>query len=128
MSRVFLVIAAIYGALGVSLGAFGAHGLKPILSPERFEIFQTAVSYQMWHALALLGAALFGLQLKVRSSLLSVSGYAFTLGILFFSGSLYLLVLLDKKILGAITPIGGLLMIIGWITLAIAAWRSSRAE
>jgi len=107
------------------LGAFGAHGLRDLLTPERMETYQTAVTYQMWHALALVGLASVGAHLRAWSNLMTIAGYALTLGTLIFSGSLYLLVLLDKPILGAITPIGGVAMIIGWLALAYAAlkWR-----
>ena len=138
MFRNFLVIAALFGATGVMLGAFGAHGLRDLLSPERMDTYQTAVTYQMWHALALLGVSLVGAQLTARPQntlpvgasaardpkairWLRISAYALTLGILIFSGSLYLLVLLDLPILGAITPIGGVALIIGWLSLAYAA-------
>lgn len=103
------------------LGAFGAHGLRDVLSPERMETYQTAVTYQMWHALALVGVACVGAQLSAQTKALRVSAYAFTLGTLIFSGSLYLLVLLDLPILGAITPIGGVALITGWFALAYAA-------
>jgi len=136
--RNFLVIAALFGATGVMLGAFGAHGLRDLLTPERMATYQTAVTYQMWHALALLGVSLVGAQLTARPSIdpnvgasaardpkaiqwLRICAYALTAGILIFSGSLYLLVLLDLPILGAITPIGGVALIIGWLSLAYAA-------
>ena len=138
MFRNFLVIAAIFGATGVMLGAFGAHGLRELLTAERMETYQTAVTYQMWHALALLGVAIVGAHFSARpqedspvgasvardpkpSRWLRISAYALTLGTFIFSGSLYLLVLLDLPILGAITPIGGVAMIIGWLALAYAA-------
>lgn len=139
MFRKFLVIAAIFGATGVMLGAFGAHGLRALLTPERMGTFQTAVSYQMWHALGILGVAILGAQLTATPNVkeaypasdqkvlswLRRSAIALTLGTLIFCGSLYLLVLLDKPILGAITPLGGVAMILGWFSLAYAAllWR-----
>ena len=124
--RNFLVIAALFGATGVMLGAFGAHGLRDLLTPERMNTYQTAVTYQMWHALALLGVSLVGMHLSARPNAgglksLTVSAYALTLGTLIFSGSLYLLVLLDIPMLGAITPLGGVALIIGWLSLAYAA-------
>jgi len=106
------------------LGAFGAHGLRDILTSTRMETYQTAVTYQMWHALAILGVAVVGASHArdlIMIRWLRISGYALTLGTLIFSGSLYLLVLLDLPILGAITPIGGVAMIIGWLSLAYAA-------
>lgn len=126
MTRNFLVIAALLGATGVMLGAFGAHGLRDLLTPERMETYQTAVTYQMWHALALLGVSVLGAHFSARPAAagiksLTFAGYALTTGTLIFSGSLYLLVLLDLPILGAITPIGGVAMITGWLALAYAA-------
>lgn len=128
MFRNFLVIAALFGATGVMLGAFGAHGLRDLLTPERMATYQTAVTYQMWHALALLGVSLVGATVGASAARdpkitrwLRISAYALTLGTLIFSGSLYLLVLLDLPILGAITPIGGVALIIGWLLLAYAA-------
>ena len=121
MARNFLVIAALLGATGVMAGAFGAHGLRDLLTPARMETYQTAVTYQMWHALALVGIASIDTHLSARAKAVVFAGYALTLGTLIFSGSLYLLVLLDLPILGAITPIGGVAMIIGWLSLAYAA-------
>ena len=121
MARNFLVIAALLGATGVMAGAFGAHGLRDFLTPARMETYQTAVTYQMWHALALVGIASIDTHLCARAKAVVFAGYALTLGTLIFSGSLYLLVLLDLPILGAITPIGGVAMIIGWLSLAYAA-------
>ncbi len=124
MNRYLIVIGALLGALGVAAGAFGAHGLKPILTEYRFDVFQTAVSYQLWHALAIIATAILYLQFKVKY--FAVAGWCFVTGIVFFSGSLYLLVLLDRAILGAITPIGGALMILGWLILARAGLRIAR--
>ena len=124
MFRNFLVIAALLGATGVMLGAFGAHGLRDLLSVARMETYQTAVTYQMWHALALLGVAILGAGATGSAAVkrwLAIAAFSLTLGTLIFSGSLYLLVLLDKPIFGAITPIGGVVMIIGWLALAYAA-------
>jgi len=128
VTRNFLVIAALFGATAVMLGAFGAHGLRDLLTPERMETYQTAVTYQMWHALALLGVSVLGAHFSARPAAagiksLAVAGYALTLGTLIFSGSLYLLVLLDLPAFGAITPIGGVVMITGWLALAYAAWQ-----
>lgn len=124
----FLLIAALFGATGVMLGAFGAHGLRDLLTPERMATYQTAVTYQMWHALALLCVSLLGRTVGASAARdpkaihwLRICAYALTAGTLIFSGSLYLLVLLDLPILGAITPIGGVALIIGWLSLAYAA-------
>jgi len=116
----WLRIGAIFGALGVTMGAFGAHGLKERLSPYSLDIFETAVRYQMYHAPALLAVGLLGV-LGRGGFALNLAGWSFTLGILIFSGTLYALSVTDVKWLGAITPIGGLFLILGWIALAIAA-------
>src|SRR5476649_2942257 len=107
MDRNFLLIGALFGLLGVAFGAFGAHWLRSRLSPEMLAVFETAVRYQMYHALALLiTAAAIGRIGDAR--LLAVAGWCFVVGIVLFSGSLYALALTSVSILGAITPIGGL--------------------
>ena len=110
------VLGAVLGLLGVALGAFGAHGLQGRLSPEDLEIFETGVRYQMYHSLALLLAA--NLSLKGANGTRALVGWAFSLGILVFSGSLYALVLTGERWLGAFTPIGGVAFLIGWGALA----------
>lgn len=120
MLRIFLMLAAIFGFTGVGLGAFAAHGLKSRLTPEYLAVFQTGVHYQMLHALALLGVAV--LSVHVGGTLVKLAGWAFTLGILLFSGSLYLLTLAGLGV-GIITPIGGLFFLIGWALLLAAAFR-----
>ncbi len=120
MERWFGVLGAIFGALGVGLGAFGAHGLKGRVEASSIAIWQTAASYQMWHALALIAVA--WVISEGTSTAARVSGIAFTLGVLLFSGSLYVLVLSGQKWLGAVTPIGGLAFIVGWVSLAVALW------
>src|SRR5262245_31318150 len=118
MDRTFLFIGALLGFLGVAFGAFGAHALKSRLSPDMLAVFETAVRYQMYHAFALLiVAAAIGHVGPAR--LLSISGWTFFLGVVFFSGSLYALALSGVGILGAITPIGGLLFLIGWTCLVM---------
>jgi uncharacterized membrane protein YgdD (TMEM256/DUF423 family) len=117
MDRTFLLVGAVFGFLGVALGAFGAHGLKNRLSPEMLAIFETGVRYQMYHVFALLMvAAAIGHLGSAR--LLTVAGWSFIAGILIFSGSLYALALTSTGILGAITPIGGLAFLVGWACLA----------
>lgn len=118
-------IAAVSGALAVALGAFGAHSLKAALSPEQLQVYETGVRYQFYHTLAIL---LSGMLLRNNGSgLYKTSGYFFLAGIVFFSGSLYLLscrTLLGIEgwsILGPVTPLGGLFFICGWIVLFIAA-------
>ena len=122
MARIFLTIAGISGALSVGLGAFGAHALKDFLTKNDLsDTFETAVRYQFYHTLALLGIAL--LMQHLDQKLLLWSGWAFVSGMTIFSGSLYLLVFTQVKWLGAITPIGGVGLILGWIFLALAAYK-----
>lgn len=115
---------ALLGALAVALGAFGAHGLSSKLAPERLQIFETGVRYQFYHVFAILVVGL--LAQYSPSAALHWSGRFFILGIVLFSGSLYLLATRDllgiqswSKVLGPITPLGGLLFIAGWVSLAI---------
>jgi uncharacterized membrane protein YgdD (TMEM256/DUF423 family) len=117
-----IVLGAMLGFLGVGLGAFGAHALKGRLTPEDAAIFETAVRYQMYHALAL--CAVGAVAMQRPGSLLHAAGYAFLGGTIVFSGSLYLLVLTDTRWLGAITPIGGLSFLAGW---ALFAWAILKA-
>jgi uncharacterized membrane protein YgdD (TMEM256/DUF423 family) len=121
MLRTFLLFAAFFGFTGVALGAFAAHGLKSRLSADYLAIFQTGVHYQMLHALALFGVALLSAHLGGR--LVGMAGGFFVAGILIFSGSLYLLTLTSTPVLGAITPIGGVCFLAGWLCLGLAAWR-----
>lgn len=112
-----LIIGSLLAALGIGLGAFGSHGLRHILDPVQLEWWHTAVQYQMWNALGLisLGAS--------RLKRLTLPLTLLTLGTLIFSGTLYLLALTGLHWLGMITPIGGLLMIAGWLAVAWGAWR-----
>ena len=120
MDRTFLLIGAVLGFLGVAFGAFGAHGLKSRLSPEMLGVFDTGVRYHMYHVFAvLIVAAAIGHIGNAR--LLAMAGWCFFAGILLFSGSLYVLALSRIGMLGAITPIGGLLFLIGWACLAVFA-------
>ncbi|MCK5880470.1 MAG: DUF423 domain-containing protein [Sinobacterium sp.] len=116
--------AALSGFLAVALGAFGAHGLKQHLSDDMMAVYQTAVQYQFIHTLALLLVALLLVQFP-SVSLLRWAGIAFVAGILIFSGSLYVLSLSGIKWLGAITPIGGVGFLAGWILLLFAAFKLS---
>ena len=120
MDRTFMFVGALLGFVGVGLGAFGAHGLKGRLSAEMLAVFETGVRYQMYHALALL--ALGAMMTRLEGRAVVVAGWSFTAGILIFSGSLYALALSGVTMLGAITPIGGVAFLIGWIALAIAAF------
>lgn len=123
MGRVILTLAAVLGASGVLLGAFGAHALREKLSPGLLDIWQTAVQYHLWHALALMGVGIL-LLLQPGSRWLAAAGWLFLVGTLVFSGSLYLLALTGSRGLGAITPVGGTALIAGWVLLAVGVWRS----
>lgn len=113
-----LAAAAVFGLTGVAAGAFGAHALKARLDPDALAIFDTAARYQMLHALALLGSAWAAHQWPGRAA--RASALCFAAGIVLFSGSLYVLSLSGIRWLGAITPIGGLLLMVGWLALALA--------
>ncbi|UFQ97467.1 DUF423 domain-containing protein [Pseudomonas wenzhouensis] len=121
MARLWLLLSAFAGFTGVALGAFAAHGLKQRLTPEYLAVFQTGTHYQLIHALALFGVGLLALQMPGR--LVNLAGGAFALGILLFSGSLYLLTLSGIGKLGIITPFGGVAFLVGWLCLGLAAWR-----
>lgn len=105
----------------MALGAFAAHGLKNRLTPEYLTIFHTGVTYQLVHTLALFGVAL--LATHVQGRLVTWAGVSFTVGILLFSGSLYVLTTTGISKIGIITPFGGLAFLIGWLCLGLAAWR-----
>ncbi|MES1924569.1 DUF423 domain-containing protein [Salinisphaera sp. T31B1] len=122
MSQFALVGACLYGLLGVLLGAFGAHALADRLSPEMQSIWHTAVQYQFFHVAALLAVGLLARQAGAGGALL-VAGVSFAAGTLVFSGSLYVLALTGIRWLGAITPLGGVLLIVGWIALLAAVVR-----
>ena len=119
MSQLFLIFAAVLGATAVMLGAFAAHGLRGKLADNLFNAFETGVTYQFYHALALLALALWIKQ--SNSPWLIASGYLWLAGVILFSGSLYAMALTGIKWFGPITPIGGLLFILGWIALLIGA-------
>ncbi|MCW0923916.1 DUF423 domain-containing protein [Pseudomonas atacamensis] len=121
MLRGFLMLAAFFGFTGVALGAFAAHGLKNRLTPEYLTIFHTGVTYQLVHTLALFGVALLATQIQGR--LITWAGLSFTVGMVLFSGSLYLLTMTGISKLGIITPFGGLAFLVGWVCLGLAAWR-----
>lgn len=120
IARWFLVLAAASGGLTVMAGAFGAHALRTRFDDYAMGVFQTAASYQMYHSLALLGVGLWCL-LGGTTPWLKASGGLFVTGIVLFSGSLYLLSFTGVRILGAVTPLGGLAFIAGWVCLAVAA-------
>lgn len=118
MVKIWLVSASIFGFLSVALGAFGAHSLKNILDEYGKAIYEKAVIYQMFHAIALFAVGL--LQHLVKDSSFSLAGWGFFVGVLLFSGSLYLLAITGMKWLGAITPIGGVAFLFGWIWFSIS--------
>jgi uncharacterized membrane protein YgdD (TMEM256/DUF423 family) len=120
MKSIFLLLASLSAMIGVGLGAFGAHGLKNVLSPELLTVYQTGVTYQMWHALGLMGISLVHQQ-SPESKLINWAGWLMFIGIILFSGSLYLLVILNLKWIGIITPIGGVSFIMAWVLIAIFA-------
>ncbi|WP_444934491.1 DUF423 domain-containing protein [Microbulbifer sp. JTAC008] len=125
MAKLYLLLCAFFGASGVALGAFGAHGLRGKVAENLLEAYKTGVQYQMIHALALFGVVLLMQNWGNRLSL-TLSGALFTFGIIFFSGSLYVLALGGPRWLGPITPLGGLMMIAGWVALFFAAFNFSK--
>ena len=124
MQSIFLFLAAVSAFIGVAMGAFGAHGLKSVLSTEMLAVYKTAVTYQMWHALGLTGLAL----LRERTPecrLLIWAGWLMFTGIILFSGSLYLLSLFNLKGLGMVTPFGGIAFLLAWLLIAIHALKNN---
>jgi uncharacterized membrane protein YgdD (TMEM256/DUF423 family) len=119
--KLFVMIASILGATSVGAGAFGAHALREKLEPRMLEVWQTAAQYQMYHALALLAVAWIIHQAPSRPA--TAAGWAFIAGVALFSGSLYAMALSGVRVLGMITPLGGLAFIIGWLCLAAASTR-----
>ncbi len=123
MHKLFLISGSVLGGLAVLIGAFGAHALKDLLeSSGRSETFETAVKYQFYHALALLLLGI--IMLNLKHTLFNLSGYSYMVGIIIFSGSLYILCLTGITKFGMITPIGGILLITGWILLALGILKS----
>lgn len=122
-ARLIVLVAALLGALGIVLGAFGAHGLRHRLTPELLALWQTAVQYHLWHALAMLAVGLLAQQLP-QSGWLRAAAALFFAGIVLFSGSLYALALGAPRFLGAAAPLGGFALIAGWLCLAAAAFRA----
>ena len=122
MTRTFFFLGALFGGLGVALGAFAAHALKERLPPGMLAVFETGVRYQLFHAFALLAAALAWAQWGHPAA--KAAGWCFAGGIVLFSGSLYVLALSGVRWIGAITPVGGVAFLAGWALLAWAALRS----
>ncbi|UCC88610.1 MAG: DUF423 domain-containing protein [Anaerolineales bacterium] len=123
MERIFLVVGSLSAMIAVAAGAFGAHSLRGRISSDLLDIFETGARYQMYHALALLFAA--WAAARWPSPLATLAGWLFLAGTLIFSGSLYALSLSGLRWLGAITPLGGIAFIGGWLCLALAAWRGN---
>ena len=123
MAKWLLMLASLSGFTGVALGAFAAHGLRGKLPENLLNAFQTGVSYQLWHTMALIGVALLLLR-GPDSALLKTSGVLFALGIVLFSGSLYLLALSGRGKLGMITPLGGVTWLVAWFCLGLGIWRT----
>lgn len=120
-TRTNLITASLLLMVGVATGAFGTHGLRAHVGPDMLATWQTAVLYQMIHALGMVGIA--ALQARLHQRLASLAAFFLLAGILIFSGSLYALVLSNVRMLGAITPIGGVSFMLGWLLLALAAAR-----
>ncbi len=125
-ARFALTAAALAGAAAVALGAFGAHALRGILDERALATWHTAVEYQFWHVLALL---MVGLLARSRSSRsLGIAAFAFAIGLVLFCCSLYALALGAPRLIGAITPFGGIAFIVGWLALAWHAWRDAASQ
>lgn len=123
-ARSTIITGSVFMALAVAFGAFGAHIVQDMLTPDRFDVYNTGVEYHFYHALGLLILGVILMNIS-DNKWLSWCGYCFTAGILIFSGSLYLLTLTDTGWLGAITPIGGVAFIAGWIFLAFGVFKRS---
>jgi uncharacterized membrane protein YgdD (TMEM256/DUF423 family) len=123
--KYLFLFTALSGFVSVGMGAFGAHGLRGKVEENLFHAFETAVAYQISHTLALFGVCVL-LQIWGMKLSLQLAAYAFMLGIVLFSGSLYGLALTGMKWLGPITPIGGLTLLTGWALLAFATWEHAR--
>lgn len=121
----FLSLGSLFGLLAVIIGAFGAHGLENNLTEHALARYHTGVEYQFYHVMALLVLGVIVSQLSTTPSLIQYSGIAFTVGILLFSGSLYLYALTGITKFGMVTPIGGLAFIVGWVCLLIYAIKSA---
>ncbi|AHN20442.1 DUF423 domain-containing protein [Lysinibacillus sphaericus] len=123
----FIVTGALHGFLAVALGAFGAHALKDVVDEYGLSIWETAVQYQMFHATGLLVIGLLmSSKLLGEVKQLKLAGIFFNLGIVFFAGSLYVLAVSGIKVLGAITPIGGVLFLAGWVLIIVSALKHAK--
>jgi uncharacterized membrane protein YgdD (TMEM256/DUF423 family) len=121
MQRTLGICASLLGATAVALGAFGVHSLRNQLDPAAIQIWQTAGQYQFWHALAAFAIAGFARTTRAWK----IAGYAFIVGCILFSGSLYVLALGGPRWMGVVTPFGGLILIVGWCSAAVGFWRTA---
>jgi uncharacterized membrane protein YgdD (TMEM256/DUF423 family) len=127
MNKQIILTASLFGVLAVIAGAFGAHALQAVLNPRQLDVWHTAVQYQFYHVFALLFLSSLT---RFKNNMVLTTYYLFTFGIILFSGSLYLLACRDLlgwswlPMVGPVTPIGGLLFIAGWVTLAIAGYKN----
>jgi uncharacterized membrane protein YgdD (TMEM256/DUF423 family) len=121
-AKLFLLLGSLAGAAGVALGAFGAHALKARVAPDMLVVWQTAVQYHLWHALAVVAIGVVAIHLPA-STPLKWAGWLMVAGIVLFSGSLYVLALSGVRWLGAVTPFGGVAFIAGWLLLTWTAMR-----
>ena len=124
-ARFALILASAAMFVAVALGAFGAHAMKARLTPDMAAVWQTAVQYQVWHALALFGVGILLARHSARAGL-ALAGWLFVAGIVLFSGSLYMLASTGIRGLGAVTPLGGLAFLAGWAALAWSVWRDGK--
>jgi uncharacterized membrane protein YgdD (TMEM256/DUF423 family) len=122
MAKIFITLASLSAMLAVAFGAFGAHALKGRLDDYAMGVFHTAVQYHFYHSLALLAVGILAVS-QPQTTLLKTSGWMFFIGILIFSGSLYLLSISGVRWLGAITPLGGVAFLAGWACLAATGWK-----
>ncbi|MBO6494787.1 MAG: DUF423 domain-containing protein [Roseivirga sp.] len=123
-AKLIIILAGIFGALAVGLGAFGAHGLEATLTANgRLDTYETAVKYQFYHTLALLLTGI--LLMNINHDYFIWASWSFIIGMVIFSGSLYILSLTNVTWLGAITPIGGLALIVGWVFLILGASKAA---
>jgi len=122
-AKLFIVLGAAFAALAVGFGAFGAHALRARLGADMLAVYQTGVQYHFWHALGVLAVGIACLQIPANLWL-RAAGWLLTAGILLFSGSLYALALSGDRWIGAITPVGGLAFILGWLALLVGVIRA----
>jgi len=127
MKSIFLFFGSLSALIGIGMGAFGAHGLKAILTPEMMAVYQTGVTYQMWHSFGLITIALIRHQ-NLASKLLNWAGWLMFIGIILFSGSLYLLAFTQSLRFGMITPIGGVSFLLAWLLICIYSTQKQQGK